>query len=562
MRFTDDGSGIVPFDDGDLNDASFISGGPDALTSHLTQAGGPAGSEVEQTTGFFGIKFGLTDSVELFADLMIGSVQSNSTSSVSAATMSSIWSPTVYRENAYLPGSVAAIMDTENRSSFRIAKAGSYPGQLDIDNSGRSRNDFDTESYRLGVDWAMNDNWQMRFSWQSGRSEKLTGEFGSLRIDRMLLAIDAVEVYSDQRDVNADGIIDLIDAADRGTGTIVCNVQRYNPTAADLAAHPSIAGQVSSRDPNVPLASPIGLDNTIGDCVPFNIMGNAQITPAAADYLLTPKYGISVVEQDFAELLITGEVSDGWGAGPVSLATGLTYRDQSFTDEGFPADVDALGPPFNANDLGIRGVASAWSTGSPNLHQFSTVSLISGQYDVWEAFGELNVPVWESASENQHLGTSFAYRSSDYSSAGRIDAWKAGLDFQVARDLRLRATRSRDVREATFSERFDNSPGGGTITRSGHLRLDRDARGRRRRQRVLLQQRALRIRAPRRHGQLEPCARALSKPGPGQGTRRRLRDRIQPRRRPAREPGRIVQLEAAGRHARYAHEHGCRQRAR
>ena len=30
-------------------------------------------------------------------------------------------------------------------------------------------------------------------------------------------------------------------------------------------------------------------------------------------------------------------------------------------------------------------------------------------------------------------------------------------------DLRLRATRSRDVREATFSERFDNSPGGGSV---------------------------------------------------------------------------------------------------
>ncbi len=464
MRFTNDGSALVPFDDGNMHDNSFISGGPEAQISNLTQPGGPSGAEVDQTTAFFSVKFALNDNVDLFADLLSGSVESNSTSYVSGATWSSIWSATVFRENAYLPDSVAAIMDAEGRSSFRISKAGSYPGMLDVDTNGRSHNEFDTRSYRLGIDWAMNDNWQMRFSYQSGRSEKLTGEYGSLRVDRVNLAIDAVEVYSDMRDVNADGIVDLIDPADRGTGTVICNVQRYNPTPAELAATPAIQGQVSSRDENLPLASPVGLDDTIGGCVPFNVMGNAQISPQAAAYIMTPKWGESVVEQDFAELLVTGEVSQGWGAGPLSLATGLTYRDQSFRDGAFPADVDALGPPFNAPELGIRGIASAWSGGSPNLHQFSTVSLLSGQYDVLEWFGELNVPMWQSESGDRRIGTSFAYRSSDYSSVGRVEAWKAGLDFQVVRDLRLRATRSRDVREATFAERFDNSPGGGTIT--------------------------------------------------------------------------------------------------
>ena len=161
--------------------------------------------------------------------------------------------------------------------------------------------------------------------------------------------------------------------------------------------------------------------------------------------------------------MFRGELTDGWGAGPLSLATGLTYRDQSFNDGAYPVEIDALGPPFNAPTLGIRGIATAWSGGSPNLHQFSTVSAIEGGYDVWEAFGELNVPIWQSSSGERNLGTSFAYRSSDYSNVGQFDAWKIGLDFQMHRDLRLRATRSRDVREATFAERFDNSPGGGTV---------------------------------------------------------------------------------------------------
>jgi outer membrane receptor protein involved in Fe transport len=471
-RFTDDGSALVPFGVGCTTDGTVIAGCDDAITSHLTQAGGPTGSEVEQTNAFFGIKFAVNDAVELFGDILVGSVESNSTPYVSGATWTSIWAPTVFRENAYLPDSVRSIMLAENRQSFRLGKGGSYPGVLDVDTHGRSHNDFDTEMFRVGVDWAMNDNWQMRFSIQTGETEKLTGEFDSLRVDRVNLATDAVEVYTDRRDGNGDGVVDLIAELDRGTGTIICNVQRYNPTPEQLAAHPAIQGQFSSRDQNLPLASPIGLDNTVSDCVPFNIMGNGQISQEAYDYIMTPKWGESIVEQDFAELLVTGEISDGWGAGPISLATGLTYREQSFSDEAFPVDVDELGPPFNAAptpanptwpDLGIRGIATAWSGGSPNLHQFSTVSLLSGQYDVWEAFGEVNVPFWEAESGNQRFGSSFAYRSSDYSSVGRVEAWKIGIDFQMARDLRLRATKSRDVREATFAERFDNSPNGGTV---------------------------------------------------------------------------------------------------
>ncbi|MBN1238558.1 MAG: TonB-dependent receptor plug domain-containing protein, partial [Gammaproteobacteria bacterium] len=246
MRFTDDGSALVPFDTGDLSDRSVIVGGPEATTSHLTQAGGPAGSEVEQTNAFLGAKFAITDTLELFADVLIGSVESNSTPYVSGATLSSIWAPTIYRENAYLPDSVGAIMDAENRTSFRLSKGGSYPGVLDIDTHGRSHNDFDTEMFRLGFDWAMNDNWQMRFSWQTGESEKLTAEFDSLRVDRLHLAIDAVEVYGDMRDEDGDGIVDLIADADRGTGTIVCNVQRYNPTPEQLASASAIQGRTKT----------------------------------------------------------------------------------------------------------------------------------------------------------------------------------------------------------------------------------------------------------------------------------------------------------------------------
>jgi iron complex outermembrane receptor protein len=488
--FTDDGSAIVPFYRGTVadygcslpaptpaNPCSWFAGGPNADIANRTQPGGPAGAEVVQNTGFFGIKYAVSDSLDVFADILLGHVESNQTQSVSAATMSSQWAYSVFRENAFLPESVRQIMVAENRPRFLIHKGGSYLGELDVYNTEESVNEFDSESLRFGIDWTMSERWDMRLSLQSGQTDKMTGVFDGLRVDRLALAIDAVEIYNDRRDLTgdaggpADGRPDLVAPTDRGTGTIVCNVQRYNPTEAQLASASAIQGRTKiTVDGVVPVASPIGLDNSVAECVPFNIMGHGQITEAAADYILTPKWGDSIVEQDFAEVLFRGTLSDGWGAGALSLATGLTYRDQSFTDGSYPVEIDALGPPVNADgspgftpNLGIRGIAAAWAGGSPNLHQFSTVSAISGGYDVWEAFSELNVPLWQSASGERDLGTSFAYRYSDYSNVGGFDSWKVGLDFQLFRDLRLRATRSHDVREATFSERFDNSPTGGTV---------------------------------------------------------------------------------------------------
>src|SRR5688572_28776017 len=238
-KFTDNGGAIVPFNTGTLSDGSWISGGPDALTAHQTLAGGPSGSEVVQRTGIFSLTYAVSDDIDLFFDALVGHVESNGTQMFTGATMSGPWSATVFRENAYLPASVRTTMVTENRASFLLAKGASYPGELDIYNSSESRNEFDTDSYRVGFDWVMGDNWDMRVAIQTGETEKMTGVFDGLRIDRLALAMDAVEVYNDRRDGNGDGLPDLVADTDRGTGAIICNVQRYNPTLAQLAAVPA-----------------------------------------------------------------------------------------------------------------------------------------------------------------------------------------------------------------------------------------------------------------------------------------------------------------------------------
>ena len=138
----------------------------------------------------------------------------------------------------------------------------------------------------LGVDVALPNDWDLRASWSSGESHKRTGVYDNLRADRLALAMDAVR--------------------DPRTGAIVCNVQLYNPTLEQLAAAvvPRLAspggspGGTGTVTTTAPLASPVGLDNSIRDCLPFNAMSTGRTSPAVIDYITTPKMGDSYVDQD------------------------------------------------------------------------------------------------------------------------------------------------------------------------------------------------------------------------------------------------------------------------
>ena len=213
----------------------------------------------------------------------------------------------------------------------------------------------------------------------------------------------------------------------------------------------------------MPIPGPVGPD-AIRNCVPMNVFGQGNVSQAAHDYAVSQKEGVGTVTQEFAEVLFTGDIWEGFGPGPFSMAGGLTYREQSFFQYGLPREIEFYGPPVNAPSIGIRGFPGGFTTGSANLHEFSTVPAIEGGYDVWEAFTEFNLPLWESDSGNQRLEIDVAGRHSDYSTSGGIVSHKTGINLQVAAGWRLRATVSRDVREPTFAERFNLQGGGGMVS--------------------------------------------------------------------------------------------------
>ena len=460
MVFTADGKNIRPFNDGVLvargrGTTSSVSGG-EGSTMYDAFGGPVSGQGVVGRSWFVAADYELNDSITLRAQAVIGRSESNDRAERghSGFGWSGGWGLTIYRENPFLPKAVTDVMDANGLDFIDVDKRGVFAGDSEIGALENVENVLTQESYTFGFMATLPNGWDLSAMYTVGEAGKLSESHNDVRVDRAFLGLDAV--------------------IDPATGGIVCNVQLYAPTVAELQAAGAASGRKNSRTdplgqpdaPNPdgdPLESPIGLDRSVEDCVPYHMFGRGNVDPDAVAYAQSLKKGVGVVEQDFFEVLLQGELHEGWGYGPVSMATGLTWREQSFTDNAQPAEVDAWGPPLNAPELGIRGIPGGYTNGSPNLHQFSTVPNIRGKYDVTELFGELQAPFWESDSGEQRLGGSIAFRSSDYNVSGRSESWKLGLEAQVFEDLRFRFTKSRDVREPTFSERFDQQGGGGNV---------------------------------------------------------------------------------------------------
>lgn len=460
MVMTDDGTNVRPFVKAPYYAAP---GSPGSTTTmggdcnnpefqeYMQATNAVSGREVVNRAGFVGAQYQFSDRLTGFVQALGGRSESRLNPNLGGMTFTGGWTGVVFRENPFLPDNVAQAMDNAGVNVIQVWKQEAPYHEKNLDLSNEESGVFGTWAWSTGFDYEFENGWELRASWQSGESHRRTGIFNEQRVDRTYLALDAV--------------------TDPVSGGVICNVQLFNPTDAQLAASPAVQGRLASpggvpggtagATTTAPLASPIGLDNTVESCTPLNILGVGTNTLAAKEYINTPKMGDGIVEQDFAEVLLTGEAYEGWGYGPVSFAAGMTWREQNFDDQALPTEIDLLGPPLNDPALGIRGIPGGYTAGSSNLHARSTVPNVIGGYDVWEWFGEVNVPIWESSSGAQRLGGSAAVRQSNYSNLDKeLDSWKVGLEFQLFEDLRFRFTRSGDIREATFSERFDTQSTG------------------------------------------------------------------------------------------------------
>lgn len=181
--------------------------------------------------------------------------------------------------------------------------------------------------------------------------------------------------------------------------------------------------------------NPVCVDPS-GGCVPVNLFGPGSISPEAAAFISEDLNQGRDRDQLVAAIALTGDTGDFFRlpAGAIDFALGAEYREE--TGRVFFDPELQTGQTFNQ---GSR----------PNF---------GGGYDVKEAFAEIRVPILAERLFFERLDVEAAYRISDYSTAGTVDAYKLGANWALNRSIRLRGAYQTVVRAPNIGELF-GAPG-------------------------------------------------------------------------------------------------------
>ncbi len=170
------------------------------------------------------------------------------------------------------------------------------------------------------------------------------------------------------------------------------------------------------------------LANPNNGCVPLNLIGVGNAAPQALAWVNGSQWNQNVIQQHVAAATLRGTPFSTW-AGPVSFAVGAEYR--------HARNVTTADPIAAAQ--GYRGGGTVPYTGS---------------VEVKEAFAEVLVPLARETSWAKDLSIDLAARVTDYSTSGTVETWKGGISYAINDSIRLRATRSRDIRAPSIEELF------------------------------------------------------------------------------------------------------------
>jgi len=207
--------------------------------------------------------------------------------------------------------------------------------------------------------------------------------------------------------------------------------QKQNMTLTNLTLYQNFFDAVDAvRDPvSNQIVCRVALINPNTPCRPLNLFGSGNADPAAIAYTTADSNTKSRAWLDSAGASISGELFRLWNE-PVSIAAGFEYREEAF---------DAL---YDRNSL-------AYNFSTINGDNISKIG-----NNVKEGYVEVSIPLLVNAPIAKKLSFNGAARVSDYSTSGSIWSWKVGGVWQINDDIKLRATRSRDIRAASIGELF------------------------------------------------------------------------------------------------------------
>jgi outer membrane receptor protein involved in Fe transport len=261
-----------------------------------------------------------------------------------------------------------------------------------------ARNETNNDTVRVvgGLNGRISENWSWDAYFEWGKNYNDQALFHNVVGTYLQFGLDAVR--------------------DPATGNIVCR--------AVLQGNPAAAG-----------------------CVPLNLFGSNNADPAALAYAFRTLYEFSTLKQEVVSGNIRGQLFSGFGAGPVDASFGLEARRDT-------ADVthDLANQPWYDEYFLSYGLDYA------------------GKISVVEGYGEVNVPVLKDRTFAKYLEFDGAIRETNNKNTDEtvgsategesvthnIPSWKLSFIWDLSDWLRLRGTRSRDVRAAGFRELYES----------------------------------------------------------------------------------------------------------
>ncbi|MEQ5786864.1 TonB-dependent receptor [Erythrobacter sp. NFXS35] len=177
-----------------------------------------------------------------------------------------------------------------------------------------------------------------------------------------------------------------------------------------------------------------------GECVPLNLFGEGVASQEALDFVLTDTSNDYRIEQHVANAFISGDFGNFFElpGGAVNFAFGGEYRKEK--SDFRPDEISTQVTDFDPNS----GV----------LADLALLGRETGSFDVWEVFGELNVPILSDRPFFETLEFTVAGRYSDYSTVGSTEAWSVNGQWAPIRDVRFRGGYSESVRAPNITELF------------------------------------------------------------------------------------------------------------
>jgi len=206
---------------------------------------------------------------------------------------------------------------------------------------------------------------------------------------------------------------------------------------------PDDSGRIVCGSPD-PATGRVPAARIIAGCVPLNVFGGAgSITQAQLDYVSPrPLINTGTNDQRIAQLVLRGPGGRVSG-GDLLWVLGADYRRE--------AGSLAVDPLYAVEEFLGFGNTGGGVGGEPS----GAADRLSGAYEARELVAEMQAPLLHDRPLARDLTLIFGARWSDYSSFDANLSWQAGLRWQPAAEMTLRANYAEVFRAPNIVELYD-----------------------------------------------------------------------------------------------------------